>query len=196
MMNQAFHDRMLTIQREHQTALRLLTAINEGDDSVMPEIHTFLKSVKERIAGEAHVRSAKAVKAEKRKSIGRKNSGKFEVTPRVENGCDYGATGLVLARKGNTRLIWRSGTKFWADMLTGYTYTPGNLVIHAEDGLRRVADLKLTNNHRNPGDPDTRLSKKLIEKFAERIDAVFGAGTAELVKKLDKTIVIEGTENE
>lgn len=187
-MSRTYHDHMLQVCGEHKTAIRLLTAIHEGDDSVMPEIHAFLKKVKDRVAQDAHARSAKEASRDKRQKTGRKNSGLFEVAPRLDNGRDYGDTGLILARKGNLRLIWRNGSRFWVNQLEGYTYSPGNLVMSVQNSGK--ADTDLTKNHRNAGDPDTRLTRKLIEKFAEQIDAAFGPGTADAVKKLDKTYVV------
>lgn len=179
------------LRREHTEAIRLLTCINEGDDSVMPAIHTFLKQVKARQEAEALAVSGRQVRQERRKKGGRKNSGAFEIAPRLEGGCDYTSTGLVLARKGSERLVWRSGGKFWADQMTGYTYTPGNLEVL--DARGRISAY-LTNNHRSPGSPDTRLSRKLIERHAEKIDLFFGVGTAEKVAALKATIVLDSPE--
>jgi hypothetical protein len=189
-MNLEYFNQQFVIREEHKEALRLLTALNEGDDSVMPAVHAFLKRVKDRQEAEAVARSAAEVKREKRKTAGRKNSDKFEVATRVEGGVDYGATGLVLARRGNLRLVWRSGAKFWADQLTGSTYTPGELVImEMPEGARRPRTYQLTDNHRKPGTPDTRLSKKLLERYADRIDERFGAGAAVQIASLTQTVV-------
>lgn len=178
------------MRREHTTAIRLLTAINEGDDSVMPEIYTFLKTVKARQEAEALATSGKQVRQEKRKKGGRKNSGAFEIAPRYEGGCDYSSSGLVLARNGDLRLVWRSGAKFWADQMTGYTYTPGDLEVLNAKGRTSA---HITNNHRSPGTKDTRLSKALILRYAEKIDALFGPGTAEKVAPLKATLLLDST---
>lgn len=190
-MNQAYFNQQFVIREEHREALRLLTALNEGDDSVMPTVHAFLRRVKNRQTTEAVAKSVAEVKRDKRKTAGRKNSDKFEVAPRLEGGVDYGATGLVLARRGNLRLVWRSGARFWADSLTGYTYTPGELVFMVmPEGARRPQTFQLTDNHRKPGTPDTRLSKKLLERYADKIDERLGSGVAAQVAGLTQTVVL------
>lgn len=187
-----FASHLSHLQREHATAIRLLTAINEGEDGVMPEIHAFLKLVKDRCAAEAMTKAGQEARHEKRKSGGRKASGLFEIAPRVEGGTDFGADGLVLARKDNLRLVWRSGSKFWADMMTGYVYTPGELLIMAvPQGRTRPETQNLTDNHRSPNTPDTRLTRKLLERHAAAIDGAFGAGTAAAVAGLKQTIVLQ-----
>lgn len=187
-MNATFLEHTLAIQREHKTAIGLLKALNEGDDSVLPQVHTFLKSVAAREAAEVQARSSKAVKQEKRRTSGRKNSGNFEIAPREEGGVDYGNTGLVLARKGDIRLVWRTGHKFWADMMQGFVYTPGDLVVMNAKGR---ADAHLTDNHRSPGTKDTRLTRKLIERHADKIDALFGAGAAARIAALTATVLLD-----
>lgn len=192
-MSLTYHDHMLTIQREHREALRLLAALNEGEDGVMPQVHVFLRKVKERQETERVAKAVASQKREQRKAGGRKNSDKFEVVPRMEGGVDYGATGLVIARRGNVRLIWRSGHTFWADQLTGSTYTPGDLVVMTsrESSKQRPQVVSLTDNHRNPGTPDTRLSRKLLERYKDKIDAVFGEGAAEQLYPLKQTVHFE-----
>lgn len=192
-MNHAQYLHMKAILDEHAHALKLLQAVSEGEDGLQPKVHDFLKKVAERKEREQVTANVKANNQEKRKKTGRMNSGAFEVCPRQEGGSDFGVEGLVLARMGKVRLVWRKGSKTWANQLEGSVYSPGNLTILTEASSRyhRPEIAYLTDNRRESGGPDTRVSRRLIEKFAERIDSVFGPGVAEQVAHLKQTIVIE-----
>lgn len=190
-MKHADYMHMTAVMAEHAKAVQLLQAVSDGEEDVLPKIYAFLKSVAARKTAEQVRANVKSNNLEKRKKGGRKNSGAFEVCPRLESGADFGSTGLVLARKGNVRLIWRSGHKYWANMLEGSVYAPGNLVIMTSaEGHRRPGVESLTQNHRNAHEEGTRLSRALIEKFATRIDEVFGQGAAERVGALKETLVV------
>ncbi|GBG14378.1 uncharacterized protein NMK_1977 [Novimethylophilus kurashikiensis] len=186
------HLSILERSSKFETAVDLLTRVNEGDDSAVPEIHKFLSNLREREEILAIEHNKAETARDKRKNGGRKNSGLFEVAPRYENGTDFSAEGIVLARKGALRLIWRYGSKFWASQLEPSVYTPGELEVHGENPEQRHRNHRdLTNNHREPGTKDTRLTKALILRYAEQIDAVFGAGTAIQVAELKKTVLVD-----
>lgn len=197
MRNPLFFDSILS---EHTEAIALLTAVNECEDGVGAKIYDFLKRVKQRRLDEIARKNAAEAEAaaialakRRRKSGGRTKSGRFKVAPRIEHGCDYGNEAIILAEKENIRLIWRYGHAFWANALTGYAYTPGNLSIQILSSGRRPSDVRLTDNHRNAGDPDTRLTKRLIQKFAEKINEVFQCDVANHDLMLKQTIVVGTT---
>lgn len=57
-----------------------------------------------------------------------------EVAAQVDGGCDHGATGKVLVRFGEVRLIWRKGSLYWNGIGMPYSYAPASLeVIGSEE---------------------------------------------------------------
>lgn len=124
-----------------------------------------------------------------RRAKGRLNSGKFEVAPQVENGADFGSRRLVLARKGETRLMWVPGSKYFSGRGT-QVYAPGELTIFRTLNARMGDDI--TDNRNGPSNSSLRrLSKNTILRFAKEIDAVFGEGTAKRVSRLESTVIVE-----
>lgn len=185
----SYIESLSTVLSEHKQALALLKRVHEGDDNVHVDIHSFLQQVKSRQEDRKVKQNQAESRREKRRTSGRRNSGAFEILPRVHDGADYGAEAIVLARKGDVRLVWRYGSKFWANQLEPSVYTPGDLKIHGEPGGR--LGRYLTHNHREPNTPDCRLNKALIERYAMQIDEVFGPGAAEKIKALKQTVLFE-----
>lgn len=178
-------------KRDLSAAIKLLKRVNEGDDSVFKDIHPFLEVIRRRDEELAAARNAKETRRETRAKTGRKHSGLFEISPRYDKGSDFGAEGIVLARKGQLTLVWRYGSTYWASMFEPRVYAPGDLEVHGE-GVNRSADYRnLTNNHRTPNTKDTRLTKALILRYADQINKVFDLAIADEIAKLKKTVIID-----
>lgn len=103
------------------------------------------------------------------------------VRPRRENGSDWDSQRIVLCKYGTKELWWWTSRKSWQDRLVGYQYEPGELV------TADVSRAHLFNTVHNGG----RLSKKLLETYAAKIDEFFGVPG--LTNKLSPktTLVVE-----
>lgn len=173
--------------KDRKEALAMLRRIDDGDDSVLEAIRPFLKRIDARDSEEDARIAAKADAKRRRQSGGRMNSGNFEVEPRMMDGVDYGATGLVLARCGGIRLVWRSGSKYYSGIGV-WRYAPACLEV-MKPGNRTGTDITDWR-----GDGKKRfLTKKIIMDHAASIDAHLGAGAAAAVAAggLKATVVLE-----
>lgn len=99
------------------------------------------------------------------------------VRPRCDGGIDWGAKRLVIACRGTRELWWVYACKAWVDRISGYQPTPG--VLKFVDTKRLRGFDTGTDLHNSGG----RLSKALLLKHAEQIDAFFEAPG--LAKQLD-----------
>jgi len=129
---------------------------------------------------------------EKRAKGGRKGSGKFEIAPANEGGCNHGATGIVLMRKGALRLVWRSGSKYFSG-IGSQSYAPADLEILVP---RETVPERVTEFHARSlrGEKVTaRLTGALILEHREQIDAAFGKGTAAQAAELKGTVLLPET---
>jgi hypothetical protein len=174
----------IRVMREGDEAIKILKRIYDGEDPPMLEIGSLLKTRREREEESVLAKSTKEAERERRKKIGRANSGNFVVAPRVENGCDYSNVGLVLAVMGDYRLVWRYAGKHWGDQLVGYVGHPASLALH-QDRERLGKDI-----HQGG-----RLTATLIMENQAAIDAVFGSGAAARISKLDKTVDFDKEES-
>lgn len=171
--------------KDRDKALDILRRISDGDSKATNEIEPLLQSIKRREEESKKEREAADERRKKRQSGGRKNGGKFEIARKVERGVDYGADGIVLAKsKDGKRLIWRYGHMSYMNRMQGSTYTPAHLMI-LEDGRERLG-----RGVSEPGMGRMTLGAKIIMRYAEKIDAEFGAGTAAEVAKLKGTVIL------
>lgn len=185
-----WHSSLIASDREGGEAFKILRRIYEGENPPMVEIGQLLKQRKDRLELAAASRSKKEADRERRNKVGRAKSGKFEVAPRYENGTDFSADGIVLARMGTTRLVWRYAGKHWGNQLSGYVSHGATLELHQNTSLHKRLPRSLAE--------DGRLtSKRLTEpELAGKIDAIFGAGAAVRIAELKGTVVFEDKEND
>jgi hypothetical protein len=95
-----------------------------------------------------------------------------ERRPRVENGVDFGAARIVLARTSDGRaLVWTKAHRRWMNLIFGYQPQPGQLE------LIRLGDLFGETLHDSGG----RLSRALFELHADKIDHYLGAPVADML---------------
>lgn len=189
----SYHDSLSRTLRQHREMLALLRRLDAGDETAYKEIEPLLKSFDAADRAASKARDEKEARIEKRRTSGRLHSGAFEVIPRSHQGCDWGSPSVVLLKKGTLILMWNYGSKFWASQMEPSVYTPGNLhIIDTGPRADRRDRIRITDNHRDPGGPDCRLSKALILRYAKQIDDHFGAGAAEKVATagLKKTITL------
>jgi hypothetical protein len=174
---------LLKSDKEGRKAIAILERIDQGEDVPHVEIHELLKARKARIEAWDLARSVKQAAKERRQNVGRAKSGKFEVAPRYENGTDFSAEGIILARMGDKyKLIWRYAGKHWSNLLTGYVSHGASLELHQPGPYSRNLPKDLLEGG--------RLTAKRIMEVAEKIDEIFGAGTAVQVAELKGTVTI------
>ena len=105
----------------------------------------------------------------------RKRLGQFEIAPRVDidKGVNYSADGIVLLRRGDVRLVWRHGGKYWS--ARNSHYSPAELQIL--DPERRTSIPVQGIGGRKLNDYGaSRLNAALLFRGSEHIDKVFGPG--------------------
>lgn len=163
-----------------RVALKLLRRVNDGDETALKEVEAFINALDEKDVWAAQQRAALRARSEKRRTSGRKNSGRFEIAPANEGGIAWSASGIVLLKKDGIRLVWRSGGNYWSSRTQ--SYGPAELTIIYPTPKRGHATYKdVTDNftlaHKG-GKVESRLSRALIEKYAPKIDEVFGPGAA------------------
>lgn len=163
-------------------ALELLRRLLDGDEKAWIEGEEFLKKVDEQHSAAEKTRADKEARKKKRQTSGRKASGLFDIAPRVEHGVDYSADGIVLLRRGDLRLVWRSGGKYFSG-IGQQGYGPAELEILFPD---RCMSTTLTDHHRN--NKSQRLSRALVLHYEKEIDEVFGEGAAKQAAKLKGTV--------
>lgn len=136
----------------------------------------------ERQAREEEERAAQRAKRKQREE-------RFEIAPALESGVDHGATGRVLLRRGDKRLIWRKGCMVWQGIGMGRAYHPAELEVqmgrHFHEGYRSVT----RHYHEHVR---AVLTVALIQKHFHEIDELMGPGSAQAVidGKLEKTVVL------
>jgi hypothetical protein len=138
---------------------------NEAKDYVDREYAARLAAKRaEREENEARKRRAQKAK---------ERLGKFEIAPKVESGVDHSATGIVLLRRArdNSRLVWRSGAKYWS--ARSQAYAPAELeILWSAHGSARPETQLLTDNRK--AGRRARLTPILIYAHHRKIDEVFG----------------------
>lgn len=174
--------------KERAVALGILRRLDAGDASAMEEVRPLLKKIDDRERVHQEEESQRVAKKERRQKSGRLNSGAFEVAPRVERGVDFGAKGLVLARKGTVRLVWRYAHTAYLNRLNGSVAASPSLEVLTEGGS---LPKDITDSYRNTRRGGWRLSRNLIMEYASQIDSFFGAGVAAQVSELKGTVVVE-----
>lgn len=122
-------------------------------------------------------REALQLRRAKRRTTGRKNSGAFRIAPAQDHGCDHGVSGIILAEKGETWLVWRSGGTYWSGRQQHYA--PAELEIRLKPSDFSRMPIRLT-CHFEAGKA-ARLSRALILKHAAQIDKIFGEYSAATV---------------
>lgn len=173
----------IQVMIDGRNAVRILRRILAGEEKAWIEGEALVKAIDERDEKFKKEQEELQAKRDKRAKSGRMNSGKFEIAPRVEGGVDYSAAGIVLARKGELRLVWRSGGSYFSGR--GRTaYAPAELEVL---GLDRTST-SLT-NHFNKGKAQ-RLTPALIRQYRAQIDKYFGPGTSKKVEPLEATVVL------
>lgn len=181
---------LLQDSREGDEAFKILRRIYEGENLPMVEIGQLLRRRADRLERLAVERSKKEADRERRNKVGRAKSGKFEVAPRYENGTDFSADGIVLARMGTMRLVWRYAGKHWGNQLSGYVSHGATLELHQNTSLHKRLPRSLAEEGR-------LTSKRLTEpELAGKIDAIFGAGAAVRIAELKGTVVFDDREND
>lgn len=181
-------------------AISLLRRIDAGDEKAYAEVADFLKRVDEendeirkRLDAEDRAREKRERDREAARKRSRIGSGKFEIAPSHEKGCDYGAEGIVLLRNKTHRLVWRNGSKYWSGIGSS-SYAPADLSIMLPSG-HGTQTVELTENHMKAlrgkdYSATRRLSAKVVLMFRKQIDVVFGEGAAERASKLEGTVVL------
>lgn len=111
-----------------------------------------------------------------------------EVAPRYEPGVDYGAQGVVLIRKGDIRLIWRSGGMVWSGTGQPFNYFPTSLELRCGSG-------RMDNHLHGRMDKDLHEGGRLCHKrIRENIEAIRKAFSEPELSALEidvkKTLVI------
>lgn len=173
-------------------AIDLLRRIDRGDEAAFREIRPLLDRMDGREARRLTLESEQRDRSAKRKAAMRLHSGRFEIAKAYEDGVSYCAAGIVLLRNSTHRLVWRSGGTYFSGRGTR-NYAPADLDIL---GPRRGGwpnTTGLTLNHRHG--TTCRLSRELVIKHAQAIDAVFGEGSAVQAAKLERTVVVPDPEN-
>lgn len=160
--------------RERTDAIAILRRIDAGELNATAEIRSFLRRVDARCKAEEDAHSQRTAARERRAKIGRKQSGKFDIEPRVLDGTDHGNTGIILARNEKLRLVWRSGAMYFSGV-GRQAYAAADLEVLGYGGRIPVSITESQFKSRRGG---WRLSKALIMEFASSIDKHFGAGTA------------------
>lgn len=107
---------------------------------------------------------------------------KLETVDRFFNGVAWGTSPRVIARKadGSAYLLWIPGCTSYVDRSVGRKYGASSLRL-----IRPSRSFRLGEELSEGG----RLSKGLVTRFRENIDAVFGAGAADLIT-LKETLVL------
>lgn len=165
-------------------AISILRRILAGEKKAWVEGEKLIAQVDEAQDIAKKKEEAREASRAKREKSGRKNSGKFEIAPRYERGCDHGAEGLVLARNDTTRLIWRSGSTYFSG-IGSRGYAPAELELQI-DG--QAMSKRITNNFDDRQNVQ-RLTSNLIVRHGAAIDKIFGSGAARKIAPLEKTIV-------
>lgn len=100
-----------------------------------------------------------------------------ETTSRALDGIDYGRNVRVLARRGDTLLLWVPGQSAWSGTGQPWRYASSSLIVHLNGGrdYRRLAS-------------GGRLKVRLAEQAAA-IDEHFGDGFHKLLEP-SATIVV------
>lgn len=169
-------------------AIELLRRIHSGDEAAFREIEPLLAEIDKYGAARKKEREDKAERRSKKMLGGRKNSGRFEIARQIENGVDHSASGIVLIRKGDMRLVWRSGGNYFSGR-GQQSYAPAELELMKPDGRSG----KITDNWRKSHDgreTESHLSKALLLKYEAKIDAVFGAGATRKAALINRTLVL------
>lgn len=181
--------------RDARSAIALLRRLDAGDEAAYKEIEPLIKRIDERDGKRRVTEEAKQAARVKRSTSGRKNSGAFEIAPASEAGVDYGATGLILLRKGPVRLVWRSGSKYFSG-IGRQAYAPADLDIMTPPVGKhgRWVCEDLTKHHKSKLEGErvgiVRLTKALVLSHRQRIDEVFGPGAAERAAELKQTVIL------
>lgn len=167
-------------------AVEILRRILNGDEKAWKEGEELIAEIDQSNRHWARLRAEAAAQKQRHQTAlqrTRLHNGKFEVVSRSEGGVDHSAPGIILAVKGNARLVWRSGGRYWSS-IGSYAYAPAELEIMGEHRIPK----KLTDHFQTRGHGKTRrLSKQLILDHRGEIDKVFGVGATERIAKLDKT---------
>jgi hypothetical protein len=106
------------------------------------------------------------------------------ISPRHENGSDWGVDTVVVAKKGAKELRWWPGHTSWMGVGSS-GYYPANLI------TIDTADIHRSWSHIQEGG---RLSSKTIQSKEKQIDAFLGRGAASLIAanwKRGVTVVLE-----
>lgn len=172
---------MVVMYNRATKAILLLRRLVDGQD-ITDEAREFIKDID--IADEARKNEERRKEEyrKKRETRGRRNSGKFEIEPRVVGGADWGADGLVLAKKGGTRLVWRAGSKYFSGVgQQSYAAARLQVLFPEQHSWKDIME-------QYPDGKRRTLSAKLIFAHEEQIDSIFGKGTASKVAKLEGTV--------
>lgn len=174
--------------RRWEKARDFLQRVSDGDEKVLPEIEAFLNECKEQEDRANVKREEQEQKRAKRATVGRKNSGKYRIAPRLDRGVDHSATGIILLEKGEDWLVWRSGGKYWSG-ISRQTYAPADLEIRRQN-FRDCIDLT---RHHADHKPAERLNADMLKRHQKKINEIFGPGaTAKAVQALKTgTMVIK-----
>jgi hypothetical protein len=168
--------------KEDARAWAILERIARGEVVPVDEVETLLNDRRQRRRDYEEAQSIKQAAKERRQKVGRAKSGAFEVAPRIENGSDWSAEGIVLARKPGVRLIWRYSGKHYANLLNGYVSHGASLTALTDDG-NRTRDRYLLEGG--------KLSRKYLMTVADKIDEIFGHGAAERIATLKGTVAYD-----
>ncbi len=168
----------------------LLRRIESGDEAAFKEINPLLARIDKRATDGVAAESAAAQRRAKRLKSDRKLSGKFQIAPACENGVDHSASGIVLLQHSDGhRLVWRSGGYYTSGQ--SRNYAPADLeIFRPKRKMQPCMPKHLTNNLNNSRSEESRLSKRLVLKYRDEIDAIFGEGAAERAAGLTGTIVV------
>lgn len=169
-------------------AVAILRRIVEADDqNAREEARRFIERLDREEARSKAQADAKQARREHRRTVGRENSAAFEIVPQTENGVHHAAIGIVLAKRGDIRLVWRRSGRYWSGRQQHYA--PPELQVLLPDAQLPVS-LTYHSNNRTIG-KGPRLSRALILRYAEKIDETFGQGTAAKVADLKATVICE-----
>lgn len=160
--------------RERAAAIHILRRIDAGEATAIDEVRPFLHQVDARSKDQEDAAAQRLSARERRARTGRKQSGKFDVEPRMLDGTDHGNTGIILARNEKLRLVWRGGSKYFAG-IGRQAYAPAGMEVLGYGGRTSVSITESQFKERRGG---WRLSKPLIMEFASGVDKHFGAGAA------------------
>lgn len=107
--------------------------------------------------------------------------GKYEIAPRLDDGVDHSADGIVLIRNASGhRLVWRFGRKCWS--ARSMLYAPAELQILIPG--RRVSE---SVNGSASSEKASRLSPALLRRCSAHIDLSFGLGATDRIIEALKT---------